>query len=314
MFIKFRLKIRNFIRDNRKKIIIIILVWLLIFIINCLLGLRKEKVVLETSYKPSTSVMNSSSSVPKKDHTRISDILDKYFNYCNNGDYENAFKMVSDLCKEKAFNNDINKFKNYIKSIYTEKKRYSIQNYSNYDNKYIYTMKIFNDIITTGLTGEEYSYYEEKIVMIKDGDNIKLNVGDFIDKVDLKRIVEDDYSKIRILSKAIFYDHEEYNIKITNKTDYIMVMSSVYESEEILLDLGNIRRQMTNSNLEIALNPGETKEFTIKFQKYADEEEDAQAIILNKIRILKAYSGKEESSEKEKANAIKLYSLTIPLI
>ena len=199
MFIKFRLKIRNFIRDNRKKIIIIILVWLLIFIINCLLGLRKEKVVLETSYKPSTSVMNSSSSVPKKDHTRISDILDKYFNYCNNGDYENAFKMVSDLCKEKAFNNDINKFKNYIKSIYTEKKRYSIQNYSNYDNKYIYTMKIFNDIITTGLTGEEYSYYEEKIVMIKDGDNIKLNVGDFIDKVDIKRIVEDDYYKIRIL-------------------------------------------------------------------------------------------------------------------
>ena len=43
MFIKFRLKIRNFIRDNRKKIIIIILVWLLIFIINCLLGLRKDQ-------------------------------------------------------------------------------------------------------------------------------------------------------------------------------------------------------------------------------------------------------------------------------
>ncbi len=313
MFIKFRLKIRNFIRDNRKKIIIIILVWLLIFIINCLLGLRKEKVVLETSYKPSTSVMNSSSSVPKKDHTRISDILDKYFNYCNNGDYENAFKMVSDLCKEKAFNNDINKFKNYIKSIYTEKKRYSIQNYSNYDNKYIYTMKIFNDIITTGLTGEEYSYYEEKIVMIKDGDNIKLNVGDFIDKVDLKRIVEDDYSKIRILSKAIFYDHEEYYVKITNKTDYIMVLSSIYESDEVLLDLGNVRREMSNSNLEILLSPGETKEFTIKFQKYADEEEDAQALILNKIRILKSYSGNEEDSKKEKSNAIKLYSLTIPL-
>lgn len=313
MFIKFRLKIRNFIRDNRKKIIIIILVWLLIFIINCLLGLRKEKTVLETSYKPSTSVMNSSSSVPKKDHTRISDILDKYFNYCNNGDYENAFKMVSDLCKEKAFNNDINKFKNYIKSIYTEKKRYSIQNYSNYDNKYIYTMKIFNDIITTGLTGEEYSYYEEKIVMIKDGDNIKLNVGDFIDKVDLKRIVEDDYSKIRILSKAIFYDHEEYYVKITNKTDYIMVLSSIYESDEILLDLGNVRREMSNSNLEILLSPGETKEFTIKFQKYADEEEDAQALILNKIRILKSYSGNEEDSKKEKSNAIKLYSLTIPL-
>ncbi|MCI8965100.1 MAG: hypothetical protein HFJ43_01895 [Clostridia bacterium] len=314
MFTKFRLKIRNFIRDNRKKIIIFILVWLLIFIINFLLGIRKQKVVLNTSYTPNKSVIDNANSVPKKDHIKISNILDTYFNYCNNSEYDNAFKMLSNSCKEKAFNNDINKFVEYVKSIYTAKKRYSIQNYSNYENKYIYTMKIFNDIITTGLTGEEYSYYEEKVIMTKENDEIKLNVGDFIDKVDLKRVVEDDYSKIRILSKAIFYDHEEYNIKITNKTDYIMVMSSVYESEEILLDLGNIRRQMTNSNLEIALNPGETKEFTIKFQKYADEEEDAQAIILNKIRILKAYSGKEESSEKEKANAIKLYSLTIPLI
>lgn len=314
MFTKFRLKIRNFIRDNRKKIIIIILVWLLIFIINFLLGIRKQKVVLNTSYKPNKSVIDSADSVPEKDHKKISNILDTYFNYCNNSEYDNAFKMLSDSCKEKAFNNDINKFIEYVKSIYTEKKRYSIQNYSNYENKYIYTMKIFNDIITTGLTGEEYSYYEEKVIMTKENDEIKLNVGDFIDKIDLKRVVEDDYSKIRILSKAIFYDHEEYYIKITNKTDYIMVMSSIYESDEILLDLGNIRRQMTNPNSEIVLNPGETKEYTIKFQKYADEEEEAQAIILNKIRILKSYTGKEENSEKEKSNAIKLYSLTIPLI
>ena len=92
-----------------------------------------------------------------------------------------------------------------------------------------------------------------------------------------------------------------------------MVLSSIYESDEVLLDLGNVRREMSNSNLEILLSPGETKEFTIKFQKYADEEEDAQALILNKIRILKSYSGNEEDSKKEKSNAIKLYSLTIPL-
>ena len=71
---------------------------------------------------------------------------------------------------------------------------------------------------------------------------------------------------------------------------------------------------MTNSNLEIALAPGETKEFAITFSKYVDEGEDPQALILNKIRILESYSGNEEDSEKEKENAIKLYSLTIPLV
>lgn len=314
MFLKQRLKVKNFIKDNKKKIIVVIIIWVIILIINFLLGLRKENIVLNTTYTPSTSVLNSSSTVPEKDHTTITDIIDKYINYCNNSEYENAYNMLSANCKEEAFSNDINKFTTYIKSIFTEKKRYSVQNYSNYDNTYVYNVKIFNDILASGLTEEEFAYYEEKFAMVKEDDGIKLNVGDFIDRVDLKRVVEDDYSKIRIVSKAIFYDHEEYVLKITNKTDYTMVISSVYEGDEVLLSLGNINRTMTNSSLEIALAPGETNEYKVSFSKYADEGEEAQAIVLNKIRLLESYSGKEEDAEKEKENAIKLYSLTIPLV
>lgn len=314
MFLKQRLKVKNFIKDNKKKIIIVIIVWLIIFIINFLLGLRKEKIELNTTYVPSTSVLNSSSTVPEEDHLTVTDIIDEYINYCNNSEYEKAYNMLSANCKSEAFNNDINKFMTYIKSIFTEKKRYSVQNYSNYDNTYIYNVKIFNDILASGLTEEEFAYYEEKFAMVKEENGIKLNVGDFIDKVDLKRVVEDDYSKIRIVSKAIFYNHEEYIIKITNKTDYIMVISSVYEGDEVLLSLGNINRTMTNSNLEIALGPGETKEYKVSFSKYVDEGEQAQALILNKIRLLEFYSGSEKNAEIEKENAIKLYSLTIPLV
>ena len=236
MFLKLRLKIRNFIKDNKKKLIIIFLVWLLIFMINFLLSIQKEEIVLNTTYTPSESVLDATSVVPEEDHLAITDMIDTYINYCNNGEYENAYKMLSANCKEEAFNSDINKFTEYIKSIFTEKKRYSVQNYSNYENTYVYNVKIFNDILASGLTEEEYAYYEEKFAMVKEGDEIKLNVGDFIDKVELKRVVEDDYSKIRILSKAIFYDHEEYLVKITNKTDYTMVISSVYEGNEVLLD------------------------------------------------------------------------------
>lgn len=314
MFLKLRLKIRNFFKDNKKKIIIIFLVWLLIFMINFLLGIRTEPIVLNTTYTPSTSVLDSASEVPEEDHATIIDILDTYINYCNNGEYENAFNMISESCKEKAFDNDINNFIEYIDLIFTENKRYSVQNYSNYDDTYIYSVKIFNDILASGLTEEEYAYYEEKFAMVKEGDEIKLNVGDFIDEVEIKRVVEDDYSKIRILSKAVFYDHEEYLVKITNKTDYTMVISSVYEGNEVLLDLGNITRPMSNSSLEIVLKPGETKEFGIKFSKFVDESEEPQALILNKIRILESYSGNEENAEEENENAIKLYSLTIPLV
>ncbi len=312
MFTKQRLKIRNFIKDHKKIIIIVIVIWLIIIIINFLLGLRKEPIVLNTSYTPHESVLDSDV-VPEKDSVKISDMIDKYIGYCNNGEYEKAFNMISTNCKEKAFNNDVEKYKEYVTKIFTQFKRYSIQDYKNYDNTYIYTVRIFNDFIKTGLTGEKFATFEEKFAMVKEGNEIKLNVGDFIDKVELKRVVEDDYSKIRIMSKAVFYDYEEYEVKITNKTDYIMVLSSVYEGEEVLLDLGNIRREMTNDSLEIALAPGETRTYKISFSKYVDEKENPQAFVFNKIRILKAYSGVEENAEKEKKNAVKLYSLTIPL-
>lgn len=313
MFLKLRLKIRNFIKDNKKKLIIIFLIWLLIFAINFILGLRKDELVLNTTYTPEELIL-SSSTVPEEDHNTIADIIDKYINYCNNEEYENAYNMLSENCKNKAFGGKLENYENYIKSIFTQKKRYSIQGYSKYDNSYVYQVKIFNDFLATGLTGEEYATFEEKFVMVKDGDEIKLNVGDFIDVVDLKRVVEDDYSKIRIISKAVFYDHEEYLVKITNKTDYTMVISSIYEGNEVILDVGNDKRPMTNSSLEIALAPGETREYTLRFSKYIEKEQDAQALIFNKIRILQSYSGNEEDAEKEKENAIKLYSLTIPLV
>jgi len=313
MLLKLRLKIRNFIKDHKRTILIVLLVWLIILAVNFLLGLRTPVQVPMSSFTPNISVLDGSSVVNAKKHGKISDIIDNYINYCNNGEFENAYNLLSENCKEKAFNNNVNKFTEYAKNIFNQKKRYSLQNYSNYGKTYVYDVRIFNDFLASGLTDEEYAFYQEKFAMVDEGKEIKLNVGNFIDKQDVKRFVDDEYSKIKIKSKAIFYKYEEFDVEIKNKTDYKMVISSVYEGKEVLLSLGNVTREMSNDSLEIALDPGETKEFVIRFDKYPDEEEQDQAIILNKIRILKSYSGKQEDAEKERNEAIKLYSLTIPL-
>jgi hypothetical protein len=68
---------------------------------------------------------------------------------------------------------------------------------------------------------------------------------------------------------------------------------------------------MTNANLIIL--PNETVEKQITFNKYFDDGKEDESLILNAIRILPEYSGKEENATKEKKKAIKLYSLTIDL-
>ena len=106
MFLKLRLKIRNFFKDHKRTIIIIFLVWLLIFAINFILSLRKEEKTLSSTFEPAVSIVDSKT-VPEKDHSLITDVVDKYMNYCNNGEYENAYNMLSENCKNKAFKGDI---------------------------------------------------------------------------------------------------------------------------------------------------------------------------------------------------------------
>ena len=51
------------------------------------------------------------------------------------------------------YNNSVKVFIEYVDSVYTSKKIYHIQNYSNVGNVYIYDVNILDDIMSTGTTG-----------------------------------------------------------------------------------------------------------------------------------------------------------------
>ena len=84
MFLEYRLKIRNWIRNNKNKVIIVLVIWAVIIVINYLLGHRKEQEVLNTTYKPHDIVMsNDGEKVPEKLQEPIEKIIDDFINYCN---------------------------------------------------------------------------------------------------------------------------------------------------------------------------------------------------------------------------------------
>ena len=243
----------------------------------------------------------------------IEKLIDDFVEYCNNKDYSNAYSLVSDDCKENVFNNEEEKFKLYVDEVFPEEKIYSIQSYSKTDDFYIYNVKFLNNILASGLTNEDFKYYEEKYAISGDKNNLKLTVGNYMGKEELRSVSEDDYVKIRVTEKRMFYSKELYKVKITNKTDNIMVIADGTEAEEIVLTIGNDNRGMYNSGLYIVLQPGETQEYELYFNKFYDEKNDADGIGFSKIRILESYSGKLELKQQEIDNAIKLYSLKVSL-
>ncbi len=311
MFLKLRLKVRNFFKKYKNKIFIVLVIWIIILAINYLLGHQKQKVVLNTTYAPHNVVLLSDSEVPENLQNPIEDLIDDYVNKCNKKDYKAAYELLTEECKTHAFNNSLEKFTKYIDSIFAQEKRYSIQNYSNLSEQYIYNLKLLNDIITTGLTNESYAYYEEKIAIKKENGQLKLSVNDYMGSKELKNVAEDDYLKIRIESKEQYYDHEIYTVKATNKSDKTAIIFDGLAGEEIYLVSETDRRALLNADTSLVLIPGETKTAKLTFSKYYDETIPADQIIFNKIRLLTDYTGNEPTEEDQLNKAERVYSINV---
>lgn len=313
MYTDLRLKIRDFFKRNKSRITIILIIWAVIIIINLILKSIKEPKIPSTSYTPHIAIMDSSE-VPVKQQEQIEQLIEEYIGYCNNKEYENAYNLLSNECKSALYPN-LEEFKKYVDNVFNEKKTYSIQNYSNVDDTYIYEVSIFEDILATGLTGKkEFSEYVEKIVIKNDNGNLSLSIREYIGDVENYQVYEDEYLKVEVQGFEQSYETQTYKVKLTNRTEYKIVLANKTEKNEIMLELNNENRNMQNiSDNGIMLLPYASKEIEMEFVKFFDEEDEPISIIFNAVRVLKSYSGLESKRQEELDNAVKLYSLKIGL-
>lgn len=308
----FIIKLKNFWRKNKTKIIIALLIWLVIVIINYILKNINVEVTPKTTYEPHTAIMDDSK-VPEKLQNPIEELISKYINYCNNKEYENAYNMLSYDCKTQLYPN-IEDFKTYIDNVFDEKKAYYIQDYSNEKDTYIYSVCIFEDMLATGLTGSEVEYYEEKFVIKNNNGVLELSIREYIGKQDVQNVYEDEYMKISIENMVQTYENQVYTVKITNRCVHPIVLANGSEAKEILLGLKNESRNVKDlPRGGIVIYENQTKTYELKFTKFYDENETAEKLIFNAVRVLNSYSGREELRQKELDNAVKLYSIEIEL-
>ena len=309
-FVDTRLKIRRTIKKYRKIIIFVVIAWAIIFMANYILKNRPKEELPKTTYEPNVAVMTDDE-VPEKHQATIESTIDTFVNKCNNKDYEGAYNMLSEDCKNEVYPT-LNSFKKYVDNRYPSKRAYSIQNFSNVGNQYIYNVNIMEDIMATGLTGKEYGYIEEKFVFTENDDSLKLSIDGFVRKQNLNIVAEDENLKVNIDYKNVFYDHENYKTTITNRSEHPIVLADGSSNNEISLNIGTgDRSDQYVGSYGIVLEPGETKSYILSFQKYCDDSSAPQYLMLNAVRVLQSYSGDENLRDEELANAIRIYTLKI---
>lgn len=312
-FTNLRVKaIRNW-NKNSKKILIVILAIVIIITINQILKRMPKKIdPPKITYTPHISVVQEEE-VPKKYQEPIANIIQRYVNFCNNKEYDKAYGLITEECK-KAYYPTLEQFTGYVNYVFQGKKKsYDIQSYSIVDNIYVYRIRIFDNFMATGTT-DGFAYYEEKFILKEEDGNIKLSIGEFISQDNPQIVVEDEYMRVRITERTVDYESETYKIVVENKTDdkYIVIADGT-QANEVKIDLGS-RQDLADDVLEyFVVAPGKFRVEEVKFTKYYDSANETQGIVFGAIRILEKYDSKQKTTQENLDNAVKLYSMEIPI-
>lgn len=313
MFTNIRLKIRNFFKKNKKVIIIIAIIWAIVIVINYTIDNVPQIDVPITTYKPHTALMDDSV-VPERLQSPIEELIKGFVNECNAKDYEKAYNMLSEECIKQVFP-DLEEFKTYVDEIFDQKKICNIQDFSNKDGYYIYTVTILNDIMASGMTGAtDNETYEETFVMKEENGSLKLAIRGYIGNTLLDKMYEDEYLKVTIENVEINYDTMTYDVKIRNKTDNIIVLDNSTQKYEIVLNTDEGYRNLYGFYIDpVVVTERDTKTFKLTFTRFFDENGDVKSLIFNYVRVLKSYTGTAETRQEEINNAVKLYSFVMDL-
>lgn len=316
-FTSIRLKLRHWFRKYKSIIFLVVVIWGVIFIINKFLTNYDKIEIPTTTRQPNVTVMDSTEKAPSVVQKTAEKMIKEYVDYCNEGNYQKAFNMLSEDCKKYAFNNDVEEFARYVLIKIPNPREYSIQDYSNYGKFYVYEVKYIDDILATGLTNQEYTYATEKIVFTKNSQGVyDMATGNFISHDEINSVAENEYLKIDIKERIKKYSLEIYQVKFTNRTDSTVVIQDNIENGEVNLVLSGEYRSLDNPDRTIILEPNGEKTVTLAFKKFADDRDDSVGILFSSIRVIENYKGVNGTEDERKAeidNALAKFSMQVPV-
>lgn len=295
MLLSLRLRISNFFKKHKTLLIVIAIAWVIVIIINNYMKSYDPKETPSTTYKPDVPVMTQATQGDVSISSKVSEafdlLADEYVSYCNNKEYEKVYAMLDEDCKKDMFPELIDLIK-YINVAYTEKLVYTAQSYYTKGSIYVFRVRAFQDVLATGMTGEEkLGYWNDLVTIDTSKDSNKICINGYINREALNAAYEDSNMKVAVTSVMREYERETYTIRVTNRTQNVLILSDNGNlNTDIVLRLdGEDRKASRDTSFDIAISAGDTREYKITFTKYFHEKDVSREIKLNNVRIVDYY-------------------------
>lgn len=266
--------------QNKNKIIITILIVVFIIIliqtINYILGQIQNEPQpsnsdIEDTSRPSESVMTGER-LPEETTDNNIEIISQFVEFCNNREYENAYNLLSQDCKEELFATLDIFITDYCNNIFTTNITYNLELWDYTDNTYTYRIVYFeNNILATGNVNSSNNIEDYITIIVTDEE--KLNIKNFIEKENINKSQTTDGQEITITvnDRYIYNNYEKYEITIRNNTDKTILISDGINSNDICLvdvneaEYNSMMNEVPLTSMEVA--PKEEKTIYIRFYK-----------------------------------------------
>lgn len=215
----------------------------------------------------------------------IEETMDSFVNYCNTRKLENAYKMLTQECKDAMFPTLEHFEKIYVNKIYNIKRKYELERWTTEGNKSVYLVALYGDILATGgienLIKEYYTFVE------LDNGIYRLNINNYIYGEYRNLTNTDQGLTIKIGQVDVFNEYESVELTITNDTSKTICLTGNKYSEKIYLqDSNGLIYESLNSEFDqqqIILNPGSYRTFVVKFNKIYDVSDKKMFLTLSDV-------------------------------
>lgn len=312
--------LRRFFNQNRKKIIwitlIIVFLFLVLKLLDTLSGNKADENLIISNNndnkineliteKSLTSGQIISSSKLKSD----TDVINEFINYCNNGEIQNAYNMLTDECKEVMFPN-IDAFRTiyYNGNFNGEEKSCTIENWAGD----IYRINLTGNILSTGdLTNT--GIIQDYITLIEKDDEYKLNVNGYISRKIDNKSTRHNGLEVKIQTIDTYMDYEIYNLTIINDTDHFIFLGDCNDTDSIyLLDGYEMKYYFYGNEIaqnQLIISSNSETNLEIKFSNAFSSNRKLESLVFSKMIF--NYNEYQETEDKENYEGIYIFKIEI---
>lgn len=275
------MNLKRIYNQNRNKIWKIILITaMVIFLIQLLNYFAKQKNKQENNEKVSASnnkVVISEKTVVENTTSKVTgeavssekikssaETINRFVQYCNSGDIENAYLLLTDECKQILYPSVEDFKQDYYNDIFSKQRICEISNWI----EDTYLIKLKEDILASG-NAKDDDYIEDYYTVKTINGVEKININGFIENKKINKEVEKNGVLFTILSKDIFMDYQIYNFNVKNNSDNAIMIDpltstkTMYLQNEAGAKLYSYSHELFTEDMIVKSRY--TKEYSIKF-------------------------------------------------